>query len=54
MKPKQIVVGTVEVVCKIKIKPDVSFWDALKMRLMGRRPAAILLWHMVKVMKEGG
>ena len=44
--------GTVAVILTYKIKPDVSFWDALKMRLMGRRPAAILLWQMIKTIKD--
>jgi hypothetical protein len=44
-------IGTVTLTTTVKIKLDISFWDALKMRLMGRRPAAILLWRMVKMMK---
>ncbi len=47
-------IGTMTVTMTVKIKPDISFWDALKMRLMGRRPAAILLSHILKTMKEGG
>ena len=46
------VIETVTVMMIVKIKPDISFWDALKMRLMGRRPAAILLSHMLKMMKD--
>ena len=44
--------GTITVTTMVKIKPEISFWDALKMRLMGRRPAAILMWHMLKVVKD--
>ena len=47
-------IGTMTVTMTVKIKLDISFWDALKMRLMGRRPAAILLSHILKTMKEGG
>ncbi len=46
--------GTMTVTMTIKIKPEISLWDALKMRLMGRRPAALILTHMLKTMKEGG
>ncbi len=45
-------IGTMTVTMTVKIKPNISFWDALKMRLMGRRPAAILLWRMVKTIKD--
>ncbi len=45
-------IGTVAVTMTVKIKPDISFWDALKMRLMGRRPAALILTHMLREMKK--
>ncbi len=49
---KQKTMGTIEVVCTFKFRLGVSLWDALKMRLMGRRPAAIILNHVLKVMES--
>ena len=37
----------------VRVRTQVSFWDALKLRLMGRRPAAVLMWHIVKMVKGG-
>jgi hypothetical protein len=37
---------------RIKIGLEVSFWDALKMRLMGRIPAARLLTHILQNMRR--
>ena len=44
-------VGTMTVICTFKYRLGVSLWDALKMRLMGRRPAAIILNHVLKILK---
>ena len=49
---KQQMLGAVEVVCTFKFRLGVSLWDALKMRLMGRRPAAIILNHVLEVMES--
>lgn len=49
MKPD---LGTVTMILKVEIRLEISLWDALKMRLMGRLPAARILTHMLKELKR--
>ena len=46
--------GTRTIVCPFKCRLEVSLWDAFKMRLMGRLPAARILTLVFKTMKGAG
>lgn len=52
MKRQKEVVGVVEMKCIVAVKVDISMWDALKMRMMGRRPAAILIHRLADMLKK--
>ncbi len=45
-------IGTMTIVCTFKYRLEVSLWDAFKMRLMGRLPAARILTHIFKTTKD--
>ena len=49
---KAATLGTIEVTCTIKFRPDIRLWDAIKLRIMGRAPTARIMTHILQTMKD--